>query len=931
MTKRDIKVVKGIAILAMIFYHLFASLEVQELANCSGLIFTSNITLVIAAACHVCVPLFVFSSGYGLAKIEKSSTEENYFALRSAKRYLSLMKDMVYVLIVVLFVTYAGGFGHNGSAVWGDSLLQKVVGALANVTGTAGILKESWFSASWWYMGMAVLIIFLTPLLCRIISKTGPFVAVILGIFLPRALELNTSDDNLGRYLPVLVLGIVWAMFDWDQRITEYLKSYKEKIAVCILLFVVLATCLILRNRMDANYLLETMMIACIVTLVLIFVRKVAFVSSILAFLGKYSKYMWLLHTFIYRYWFQDEIYSLGNIWLIFGTVTVISLVFAVLLDRIRILVGDVSLRVSLTTGKALFFSAVAIVAVYLFAVLSSEMVYMTNDDRSIQDTISGFLTGTPFPLHQFVNAIITIPLAFFSKVMPTVNWWYLWSQFLIIVGMLMIHYCLMRTAEKNKFPKSMLWSIIGFLDLGLFLYFVSNISFTIVPAVLGTGIVAMIFGLNEISEAKYKKWIIVCSVMGYIVLLAHRKQSGYVLLCYILMAYLYYFVGEKKKIGEILRKFSLTAIGFLVLTVCVTQVNQTIQNNYNGEEFVTFNNARVQYMDYPHDSYEENPEIYADVGWGKPVYELVEHWCFIDENVTAESLDYISEESETSDIGKLQVAIDLLKDVKNRGILTLWGASAIIALAILWKKISWKNFQFYIYNNAGTLCLLIIQILQGRAIYRSVALVLLPACIVNCLLMIKAKHHIEIKRNAVQILLLLLMVIMFVPVVEGTFSGNRQDVLASTARSNQIFTYGKQHSENVYIYESGVFNNIDPAGDLRGPSNVISWGGSTYLSRLYFAKLEANGLENLSGETFLEDNVYFLTTTNIYDTIFLEEDNVFLSFYSWLHEKYGALGFVMVDSITDGVYVYHFVFPENETEYEDYFKLTDGWIQLQN
>ena len=68
LTREESQEIKGIAILLMLFHHLFAFSD--RIPN--GLHY-SNFTVTLAKFGNVCVPIFLFISGYGLAKTKKKN------------------------------------------------------------------------------------------------------------------------------------------------------------------------------------------------------------------------------------------------------------------------------------------------------------------------------------------------------------------------------------------------------------------------------------------------------------------------------------------------------------------------------------------------------------------------------------------------------------------------------------------------------------------------------------------------------------------------------------------------------------------------------------------------------------------------------------------------------------------------------------------
>ena len=74
MTKKQSKMIKGIAILCMIFHHLFYRIERFDKYGFTGVIGSSKLTNSIAYDMKVCVALFVFVSGYGMLAGISSTT-----------------------------------------------------------------------------------------------------------------------------------------------------------------------------------------------------------------------------------------------------------------------------------------------------------------------------------------------------------------------------------------------------------------------------------------------------------------------------------------------------------------------------------------------------------------------------------------------------------------------------------------------------------------------------------------------------------------------------------------------------------------------------------------------------------------------------------------------------------------------------------------
>ncbi len=71
----------------------------------------------------------------------------------------------------------------------------------------------------------------------------------------------------------------------------------------------------------------------------------------------------------------------------------------------------------------------------FLICYRHSYMLYMTNDDASIQNLLNGFTTGVKDPAHQFISIFLGYPLTCLYKLIPAVQWWFVYSQLMMLIG----------------------------------------------------------------------------------------------------------------------------------------------------------------------------------------------------------------------------------------------------------------------------------------------------------------------------------------------------------------------------------------------------------------------------------------------------------------------------------------------------------------
>ncbi len=586
-------------------------------------------------------------------------------------------------------------------------------------------------------------------------------------------------------------------------------------------------------------------------------------------------------------------------------------------------------MRSRFKTRTIVLWAAIMTGLVFLTAILTSEMSYLTNDDSGIQSALSGFLTGEPYPYHQFINIIISFPIAGLYQVLPNIQWWYVYSLTDMAIGIFLVQFFIIRIASKGKHSLFVIFGILAFLDIGFFIYPIANVSFTIVPAILGTGIVAGLLWLSESDNNNHRRLIFFCIVVGYILLFAHRRQTGLALLCYILLAFLYYYVSTSKNLKETIIKFVVTAGVFILITGSLTALDSTVQNNHNGGDFVAFNSARIQFMDYPHDTYSEDPELFKEIGWDEDTYNLATEWCFLNEDVTTDNLAYISSNSvyTTASENILFLLEQIYHDKQCMAIILLYLASVIIGIFLVIVHFNKKTLLFLILNNVGTGLLLLYQILTGRAMYRSIMVVLLPAFLINVILSLQQEVDGKMGKPLYAGFIILGMICLN-PILMADFDEEWNASIVSTKEKyNIIENYLDEHQNDFYIRETkGITENIDPSFLKNTTSNCMGWGSSSWYSAIYYAQLKNNGIAELNESTFKQCNVHFISKTNALSESYYDDGaDEFAMFYRKLQENCGALGFVQEDTITGGAYVYHFVFDENISDYDSFYNIVEG------
>ncbi len=330
-TKEDTLLVKGVAILFMLFYHLF---ETYERVNSVGVIYaplSENAFLMVSGFGNICVAVFAFISAYGISKklISLEDTDLRDWYKVSVKRYLKLL---VGFLCIYASVTLLWFYKFDYVKLYGKGW-QGVLCGLLDALGLAQVAGTPTLCETWWYMEIAIIIIFMTPVLLKVVKSMGNY-SIILGVLLPLVVEL---PFDFKRYYFVILFGVVAAHEEWLERARLDRFPKWARIIVGIVLF---ATLVVIRQNYFVYNSFAYLLDGAIAVFFAWFMKElfggIPGVKQILRFLGKHSMNIYFIHSFIYMIIYQEFVYSFRYAGLIFGVLLSISLVYSVCLEGIK-------------------------------------------------------------------------------------------------------------------------------------------------------------------------------------------------------------------------------------------------------------------------------------------------------------------------------------------------------------------------------------------------------------------------------------------------------------------------------------------------------------------------------------------------------------------------------------------------------------------
>lgn len=344
ITKEQSKMLQGLAILMMLYHHLFSTPEALGVSYKSLLAFGSiNFELKLAWFFKICVGIYAFVSGYGLTRGLNSLREQNNLKSKSFgytlleeykyvfRRLLGFMQQ--YWLVFIVFIPI-GFWGFHIPFRWDEFIL--------NFLGISSTYNGVWWYV-FFYMKMLIVLPIIDSVFCTYENTKDRFTAIIFGLVIViilvvgnvtfKTLIIWLSDFFMLPFMECFLVGFILAKFRLVELIGKILP-----INLCYVLGIIgmiLAIAARMKIAKDAtsvglDFLFVPVIAYGFVSLMIMLPK----LSCVFAFFGKYSTYIWLTHVFYYgnnlkKYILFSRV-SVG----IYLTLLVISLITAMLLYK---------------------------------------------------------------------------------------------------------------------------------------------------------------------------------------------------------------------------------------------------------------------------------------------------------------------------------------------------------------------------------------------------------------------------------------------------------------------------------------------------------------------------------------------------------------------------------------------------------------------
>lgn len=353
LSKKDSLALKGVAILIMLFHHLYCSVDRFENFTIDFAPFSQSTVVSVSLFFKICVSIFAFITGYGLLKSIANIDFNNKSVFKwNVTRLIKTMSGfwLIYILSFVVSMI----IDRRPLTVYFDgSRIKGVLYVLLDFLGLANLFDTPTLNSTWWYMSAAIVFILIIPIIYLVTRKIGYLPVVLLIVALPRLMNVDYPGGvNAYSFILPVIFGMIFAEYNLFEKMSDIMPKNKAlSYITSFLVFGIMCVLCYLLFRVYPQYKGWEFNYGVVPVIVICFVRYciicIPVIKQILQFFGKHSMTIFLTHTFIRGIYLTEFVYSFKNFMLIYVILLAMSTVLAVVIDLFISLI-----RYNKLTGK---------------------------------------------------------------------------------------------------------------------------------------------------------------------------------------------------------------------------------------------------------------------------------------------------------------------------------------------------------------------------------------------------------------------------------------------------------------------------------------------------------------------------------------------------------------------------------------------------
>lgn len=332
-SKDDTKIIKAIAIVLMLYHHLFQFPKRINYEFIPLFIFNNESSaFLLGQFGKLCVGIFLFLGGYGTYKSYKNN--DISFLKNKIFRLYSVFWKAFFICVPISILLNIGRVKINFSDFFYNFTALKLT-----------------YNGEWWFLTPYIILTLISPFLIKFINKKfNDIIFAFVFIFLlngfifyiyPQIFNLEIFNvykktllhrniSTMLHLLPIFICGIIFAKFDLLDKIkTKFCGNYLIDIVAVFTLFFLI----FIRKNIGSYYdfIYTPIFVTCCAIILVIPILK--YFKILLIKIGEQSTNIWLTHSFFCYMWCQKFIFLPKYSILIFLLLLIVSFSFGKFID----------------------------------------------------------------------------------------------------------------------------------------------------------------------------------------------------------------------------------------------------------------------------------------------------------------------------------------------------------------------------------------------------------------------------------------------------------------------------------------------------------------------------------------------------------------------------------------------------------------------
>lgn len=294
-----------------------------------------------------------------------------------------------------------------------------------------------------------------------------------------------------------------------------------------------------------------------------------------------------------------------------------------------------------------------AFLLLFLFSI-STNFTFLTNDDMYLRGIVSGEISGANDAHMIYSHYFLGLVLSKLYSLWNLIPWYGIYLLGSVFLALTVIFYRVFQRAG-SYFTGFFLSAASFVLFYSVFYRNIARIQYTYVAALVGgAGVFWLLTLPTHIHKLTRKEIIRESAVSVGLISLCFmiRSQVFFMLIPFagILWGVKFWFEDKNRKPA---RKFYISIMGSIACVILFLMTADLLPyGSKEWKEFKIYNKARESLMDYyGFPDFEENKELYQNLGLSKESYELVygRYMLLLDEDYDAHTLGKLAEKAENT------------------------------------------------------------------------------------------------------------------------------------------------------------------------------------------------------------------------------------------------------------------------------------------